>query len=103
VLSLQRLILELLLLSLQRKLRVDLSLFSRDPARNTSHLGFELRRQRLDRRMKSSDLLLRRLNLIVDLGDLGTKVGAHRRTSPLEPGPDGQLRRGAEVVGRHQR
>jgi hypothetical protein len=83
VLNLQHLILELRLLPLRRKLRVDLDFLLRDPVRNALYRGLKLRRQRLD-------LLLRRLDLVVDLDDLGTKASTHRRTSPLNAAHNGQ-------------
>jgi hypothetical protein len=56
-----------MLLPLQRKLRLDVNLLLHDPVHITLHLGLELRQQRLDRRMKSSNLVLRRLDLVVEI------------------------------------
>jgi hypothetical protein len=42
---------------LQRKFRLNVNLLFHDPVHSTLHLGLELHRQRLDRRMNSSDLV----------------------------------------------
>jgi hypothetical protein len=42
-------------------------------------------------------------DLVVNHADIGTKVSAHRCTSPLDTAPEGQPLGGAEVVGCHRR